>query len=107
MTYATMSVKVLVREDNVQQVVAFTYPYGQGRVLYATIPLEKLAAGLGISPAQEVVADVWAPNSLLWAAIFAGQAGVCNDSNACTLDLCDALTGACQHEPLTGPGCAN
>ncbi|NUN13132.1 MAG: lamin tail domain-containing protein [Myxococcales bacterium] len=101
------AVKLLVRDDNPAQVVAFTYPYGQGRVLYAAVGLEKLAAGQGVSPAQDVFADVWAPNTLLWAAIFAGQAGVCNDNDACTLDLCDAVTGACQHEPLSGPGCGN
>ncbi len=31
--------------------------------------------------------------------------GACDDQNACTQDLCDAVTGTCSHSPLDGAPC--
>ncbi len=34
-----------------------------------------------------------------------GKAKDCEDNNACTIDLCDAVTGTCQHKPQDGQPC--
>lgn len=55
--------------------VTFSYPYGDGRVVYSTIPLDFYLDGLGPNPPQDDMVSVYAPNVVAYAGEFC-EAGV-------------------------------
>src|SRR5262249_11752871 len=55
------------------QIVTFAYAYGNGAVIYSTIPLDKFLAGSGPNPPRANFTGIYAPNVIQYAALlFAG-----------------------------------
>ncbi|GAB4258481.1 Ig-like domain-containing protein [Deferrisoma sp.] len=64
----------LLSNGNPDQVVTFAYPYGQGWVIYSSIPLDFYLAGRGPPGVSQRFQEVYAPNVLAYAASLLGAA---------------------------------
>lgn len=62
--------EVLLTRNNADEAVMFSYPVGQGRVTYASIPLDHFLCN---NSANTMFADVLAPNAVAYAAHFAAR----------------------------------
>jgi len=63
--------KLILSRTDPQRIVTFLYPYGNGAVLYSTIPLDGFLAGLGPDPPRTAFANTYAVNVVDYAARLA------------------------------------
>lgn len=54
--------------------VTFAYAYGDGAVIYSTIPLDQFLSGFGPNPPRANFAGIYAPNVIHYAALLSGGA---------------------------------
>jgi uncharacterized repeat protein (TIGR01451 family) len=63
--------KLILSRTDPNQIVTFLYPFGNGAVLYSTIPLDGFLSGLGPNPPQAAFAGTYAVNVVDYAARLA------------------------------------
>ncbi len=56
------------------RIVTFAYAYGDGAVIYSTIPLDQFLAGSGPNPPRNNFTGIYAPNVVHYAALLSGGA---------------------------------